>query len=156
VQRRRCFARPSSDIMCFAKSAMRNTLFLVIILSCLLRPAWSQSVKAVLGLWEGESKCTVPNSPCHDEQVLYQIAQDKKDPSQLSIDGYKIIDGAPEFMGTLTCQYQPKSGALSCTSSSKEKDDWEFRVFGEAMSGKLTIDDGKTLYRRITLRKVQK
>jgi len=45
---------------------------------------------------------------------------------------------------------------LSCTSSSKEKDDWEFHVFGDAMSGKLAIDDGKTLYRRITLRKVQK
>ena len=81
--------------MCFAKSAMRNTLFLVVILSCLLRPAWPQSVKTVLGSWEGESKCTVPNSPCHDEQVLYQIAQDKRDPWQLSVDGYKIIDGAP-------------------------------------------------------------
>ena len=147
---------PSSDNMCFAKSAMRNTLLLVVILSCLLRPAWPQSVKTVLGSWEGESKCTVPNSPCHDEQVLYQIAPDKRDPWQLSVDGYKIIDGAPEFMGTLTCQYQPKSGALSCTSSGKEKDDWEFHVFGDAMSGKLAIDDGKTLYRRITLRKVQK
>ena len=28
--------------------------------------------------------------------------------------------------------------------------------FGDAMSGKLAIDDGKTLYRPITLRKVQK
>jgi hypothetical protein len=142
--------------MCFAKSAMRDTLFLVVILFCLLRPAWPQSVKTVLGSWEGESKCSVPNSPCHDEHVLYQIAQDKRDPWQLNVDGYKIIDGAPEFMGTLTCQYQPKSGALSCTSSSKEKDDWEFHVFGDAISGKLMMDDGKTLYRRITLRKVQK
>jgi hypothetical protein len=152
----RCFTRPASDTMYFAKSAMRNILFLVVILSCLLPPAWPQSVKTVLGAWEGESKCTVPNSPCHDEHVLYQVAQDRRDPWQLNVDGYKIIDGAPEFMGTLTCQYQSKSGALSCTSSSKEKDDWEFRVFGDAMSGKLTIDDGKTTYRRITLHKVQK
>jgi hypothetical protein len=147
---------PSSDIMGFAKSAMRDTLFLVVILCCLPRPAWPQSVKTVVGSWEGESKCSVPDSPCHDEHVLYQIAQDKRDQWQLNMDGYKVIEGAPEFIGTLTCQYQPKSGALSCTSSSKEKDDWEFHVFGDAMSGKLMTDDGKTLYRRITLRKVQK
>jgi hypothetical protein len=153
---RRCFARHTSDIMCFVNSAMRSTLVLVLILSCWRPPAWPQSVKTVIGSWEGESKCTVPNSPCHDEHVLYQIAQDKRDPWQLSLDGYKIIDGAPEFTSTLTCQYQSKSGALSCTSSRKEKDDWEFSVFGDAMSGKLMIDDGKTIYRRITLHKVQK
>ena len=135
---------------------MRNRFVLGVILCCLLPPAWPQAVKTILGSWEGESKCTVRNSPCHDELVLYQIAQDKRDPWQLNVDGYKITDGAPEFMGTLTCQYQSKSGALSCTSSGKGKDDWEFRVFGDAMSGKLTIDDGKTLYRRITLHKVQK
>lgn len=148
--------RPASDIMCFATSAMRNALFLVIIFSCLLPTASPQSVKTVLGSWEGDSKCTVANSPCHDEHVLYQIAQDQKDPWQLKVDGYKIMDGAPEFIGTLTCQYQSKSGGLSCTSSSKEKDDWEFHVFGDAMSGRLMIDDGKTLYRRLALRKVQK
>lgn len=117
--------------------------------------ASAQSVKSVVGSWEGESKCTVADSPCHDEHVLYQIAQDKKEPWQLSVDGYKVIEGSPEFMGTLTCNYQPKSGALSCTSSTREKDDWEFHVFGDAMSGKLTLD-GKTLYRRIALHKVQK
>lgn len=108
-------------------------------------------MKAVLGSWEGESKCTVANSPCHDEHVLYQIAEDKKDPFQLNLDGYKIVDGAPDFMGTLTCTYQSKVGALSCTSSSKEKDDWEFHLVGDTMSGRLMVDDGKTLYRRIVV-----
>ena len=37
------------------------------------------SDKAVLGSWEGDSKCTMPDSPCHDEHVLYQITEDKKD-----------------------------------------------------------------------------
>jgi hypothetical protein len=132
-------------------ATMRSSPFLG--LTCLLMAAtaWPQSVKAVLGSWEGESKCTVADSPCHDEHVLYQIAGDKKDPWQLNLDGYKIVDGAPEFMGTLTCSYQSKVGALSCTSSSKEKDDWEFHLMGDAMSGRLMVDDGKTLYRRIIL-----
>ena len=131
-------------------------MFVIATVLWMLRPAWPQSVKTVLGAWEGESKCMVTDSPCHDEHVLYQIAQDKKDPWQLNMDGYKIIDGNPDFMGTLSCQYQPKSGALSCTSSSKENDDWEFHIFGDAMSGRLMIDNGKTLYRRIALHKVQK
>ena len=113
------------------------------------------SDKAVLGSWEGDSKCMVPDSPCHDEHVLYQIAEDKKDPFQLNLDGYKMVDGAPEFMGTLTCHFESKTGALSCTSSTKDKDDWEFRVMGDAMSGRLMIE-GKTLYRRITLHRVPK
>jgi len=135
---------------------MRRSFFIVVTCSFLLSQAWAQSVKAVLGSWEGDSKCMVPNSPCHDEHVLYQIAEDKKDQWQLNVDGYKVIDGSPEFMGTLTCRYQSKSGALSCTSSSKEKDDWEFHLMGDAMAGRLLIDNGKTLYRRITLHKSPK
>lgn len=135
---------------------MRRASFLVPIAFLLLSPAWPQSVKTVLGSWEGESKCMVRDSPCHDEHVLYQISQDKKDPWQLNVDGYKVVEGAPDFMGTLTCHYESKSGALSCTSSNREKDDWEFHIFGDSMSGRLMIDDGKTLYRRITLHRVQK
>ncbi|MGC2449224.1 MAG: hypothetical protein WA477_16365 [Candidatus Sulfotelmatobacter sp.] len=113
------------------------------------------SDKAVIGAWEGDSKCMVPSSPCQDEHVLFQISEDRKDPFQLNLDAYKIIEGAPEFIGTLTCQYQGKTGALSCTSSSKEKDDWEFQVAAETMGGRLLVD-GKTVYRRVTLHRSPK
>jgi hypothetical protein len=135
---------------------MRTALLLIVVAFSLGQGAWPQSVKTVLGSWEGDSKCMVRDSPCHDEHVLYQITEDKKESWQLKLDGYKIVDGAPDFMGTLTCRYESKAGALSCTSSNREKDDWEFHVLGDAMSGRLMIDDGKTLYRRITLHKVQK
>jgi hypothetical protein len=134
---------------------MRTTFFPLLVLLLLAPPAWPQSVKAVLGSWEGESKCTVADSPCHDEHVLYQIVEDKKNPWQLNVDGYKILDGSPVFMGTLSCSYESKAGALSCTSSTKDKDDWEFHVFGDTMSGRLVLD-GKTLYRRIALHRAQK
>ena len=134
---------------------MRKTLFPLLVPLLFALPAWPQSVKAVLGAWEGESKCTVPDSPCQDEHVLYQIGEDRKNPWQLNIDGYKIVDGSPVFMGTLTCSYESKAGALSCTTSSRDKDDWEFHVFGDAMSGRLVLD-GKRLYRRIALHKAQK
>jgi hypothetical protein len=134
---------------------MRNAAFLAVIFLVGL-PAWPQSVKAVLGSWEGESKCTVRDSPCQDQQVLYQITEDKKDPFQLDLDAYKIVEGSPDFMGTLACHYQSRAAVLSCTSGSKEKDDWEFHVVGDTMSGRLLVEDGKTLYRRLALHRVQK
>jgi len=138
------------DALIFMTRAVAILLFLGLAAQSVLA-----SDKAVLGSWEGDSKCMVPDSPCHDEHVLYQIAEDKKDPFQLNLDGYKMVDGAPEFIGTLTCHFESKTGALSCTSSTKDKDDWEFHVMGDAMSGRLMIE-GKTLYRRITLHRVPK
>lgn len=134
---------------------MRAFVSAVILVFGLQIQVWAQPVKAILGSWEGESKCTVPDSPCHDEHVLYQIAEDKKDPYQLNLDTYKMVEGAPDFTGTLACHYESKTGALSCTSSNRDKDDWEFHMTGDAMLGRLVID-GKTLYRRITLHRVPK
>jgi hypothetical protein len=128
-----------------------HLILLAILLFVTAGMSQSRKGSGVLGSWEGESKCMVPSSPCHDEHVLYQISVDKKDPEQLSVDGYKIVDGNLEFMGTLSCQYHAKQGALSCTANTSQHDDWEFHVFGDLMTGRLTIDEGKTLYRRITL-----
>lgn len=127
----------------------------IIVFCCVTALAAPASDKAVIGSWEGDSKCTVPSSPCHDEHVLIQISEDKKDPFQLNADAYKMIEGSPEFMGTLACHYESKVGALSCTSSNREKDDWEFHVMGDTMAGRLVVD-GKTLYRRLTLHRSPK
>jgi hypothetical protein len=133
---------------------MRTCFVLVLVLAPLLSALPQKASRAsFLGAWEGESKCTVPDSPCHDEQVLFSISVDNKDPYQLKLDAYKLVDGAPDFMGTLTCQDHTRQSALSCTGDTSQKDDWEFHLFGDAMSGTLRIDDGKTLYRRLTLRK---
>ena len=118
-------------------------------------PGWGKgtSVKEVIGSWEGESKCTVPDSPCHDEHVLLQVVQDKSDPWQLKVDAYKVVDGAPDFMGTLTCRFQSGVSAMSCTGNTSQKDDWEFQISGETMTGRLTIGAEKTLYRRLKVQK---
>ena len=134
-----------------------RSLFLSLILLLWLPSAWGQSAKqlaAVLGSWEGESKCTVADSPCHDEQVLYQITTDRKDPDRLNLDAYKIVDGSPDFMGTLACQYHAKQGSLSCTGNTSKRDDWEFHIFGESMAGRLTIEGGK-LYRTVKLHRAK-
>ncbi len=134
-----------------------RSLFLSLILLLWLPSAWGQSAKqlaAVLGSWEGESKCMVADSPCHDEQVLYQISTDRKDPDRLNLDAYKIVDGAPDFMGTLACQYHAKQGSLSCSGNTSKQDDWEFHIFGESMAGRLTIEGGR-LYRTVKLHRAK-
>ena len=124
---------------------------------CLLLPALAQSTKqlaAVLGSWEGESKCTIRDSPCHDEQVLYQISADRKDPDHLKLDAYKIVDANPDFMGTLECEFRPKQQSLSCTGNTSKQDDWEFHIFADSLTGTLKIEGGK-LYRIIKLHKAK-
>jgi len=121
----------------------------------LVSPAWPQTAPtaAVIGTWEGESKCIVRDSPCHDEHVVYRIAADKKNPAQLTIDADKIVNGSPQFMGTIFCQYHADEPNLSCTANTDKKGDWEFHISANTMTGTLTLGPEKQLYRRINVRK---
>jgi hypothetical protein len=101
----------------------------------------------VTGYWEGDSKCTVPNSACRDEHALYRIFTDDK--NSLKVNGCKVVEGKPQFMGTLTCEYQP--AVLTCTAHTASQDEWEFHVARDNMSGTLKIGSEKTLYRRINV-----
>jgi hypothetical protein len=107
----------------------------------------------ILGTWEGESQCAVPDSPCHDEHVIYEIAADKDSSSGLKMDGYKLVNGERQFMGTLRCEYEAAKKNLACTSRGKNNDDWEYTLSGPTLQGTLTINAGKTLYRKITVKR---
>jgi len=146
-------SQAASDMM---REILMARVLTIAMLLCGIAPGLHASDKAVLGSWEGDSKCMVPDSPCHDEHVFYQIAADKRDPFQLNLDAYRVVEGAPEFVRTLACHFDSKPAALSCTSSNKDNDDWEFHIIGDTMAGRMTIDQGKTVYRRITLRRVPK
>jgi hypothetical protein len=133
---------------------MRFALIATVVV-LLSSPAWPQTVPniAVIGTWEGESKCIVRDSPCHDEHVVYRIVADKKYPAQLNIDADKIVNGSPQFMGTIFCQYHPDEATLSCTANTAKKDDWEFHISANTMTGTLTVGREKQLFRRISVHK---
>jgi hypothetical protein len=105
-----------------------------------------------VGTWEGESKCTMPNSPCKDEHVIYHTTVDKSGPNRVRLDASKIVDGKQEFMGTLDCTYRAGE-ILDCTANTAKKDRWEFKIYRDRMIGSLIVGDERTLYRRIGLRK---
>ena len=116
-------------------------------------PLWcgsSSDNRKVTGTWEGESICTVPNSPCHDEHVVYEISEDKKTAGKLETAAYKIVNGEKQYMGTLSCEYLPTNSELRCHY--KEDDLWKFEVSGDSMKGTLVIN-GDKLYRRVNLKR---
>jgi hypothetical protein len=106
----------------------------------------------VAGTWEGDSKCTVRNSPCHDEHVIYHIAADKAVPDKARLEAYKVEEGKQELMGTLDCLYRAGE-ILTCTSNTSTKDYWEFRIIRDRMIGSLVVGEQRTLYRRMGLRR---
>jgi hypothetical protein len=149
------FISRKSVVLFPLRSCSAGILAGVFLFSCASAPAQSKPVDGVaeiLGTWEGESKCTVPSSSCHDEHVVYEIALEKTATSSLKMDGYKIVKGERQFMGTLRCDYNPPKKNLSCTSR-KGYDDWEYTLSGDTLQGTLTIDGGRTLYRRISVKR---
>ena len=113
----------------------------------LIAPAWPQaeSAASVTAWWEGESKCTLPDSPCHDEHALYRIAADKKNLAQPELDAYSVVPGSPQFMGAVTCQYRAGQASQSCSDNITRRDDREFHISSETMTGTLTSGAGKPL-----------
>jgi hypothetical protein len=137
----------------FCSAGILAGIFLFIYASAPAQSKPADTAAEILGTWEGESKCTVPSSPCRDEHVVYEIAAEKTASASLKLDGYKIVNGERQFMGTLRCNYDAPTKNLSCTFRGKDYDDWEYTLSGDTLQGTLTIDGGKTLYRRISVKR---
>jgi hypothetical protein len=126
----------------------RYGLLLLLCLGCSLPAVAATDSPAIEGTWEGESKCTVPDSPCHDEHVVYEVKADAKAADHFTIDAYKIVSGERDFMGTLDCHSPEQPGVLRCIGR-RPDDVWLFNVSGNAMSGTLTMGPEKQLFRRV-------
>ncbi len=122
------------------------TLLLAVLFAAL--QATQPGTPSLTGTWEGSSQCTVPNSPCHDEHVVYHIKPDTAGPNKFTIDADKIVNGQEESMGTLQCSFTPEKSELFCDTSGE----WRFRVAGDTMTGTLNLKNG-TLYRKVSLKK---
>jgi hypothetical protein len=117
------------------------------LIACALS-VFAQAPKDLSCNWEGESLCTVPNSPCHNEHVVYRISQDKDVPSKYTIAADKIVNGQPEYMGDLHCTCDQSKSNLRCVKPGV----WDFTIAGDTMTGTLKLNDG-TLYRKISVKK---
>jgi hypothetical protein len=139
---------------------MRSPLLsLALSLTCLCafsRIAAQKEAANVLGEWQGESKCTVLDSPCNNEHVLYKITRTRNSRSELSLAAYKGPSekgpsDAREFMGTLLCHLESSRATLTCTAHTAKHEEWIFQIDGDSMVGTLTIDPDKLIYRRVNV-----
>jgi hypothetical protein len=113
--------------------------------------ARAEEPSPAIGTWEGESLCTVPSSPCHNEHVVYEIKADPKSPGNVIIDAFKIVSGEKLFMGALGCTWRSIESSLACHY--REDDDWSFKLTGNKMEGTLHIKKDRQLYRKISVTK---
>jgi hypothetical protein len=135
---------------------MRSLLYLISAGVLFLVPAHSslaQSDSPIVGSWEGESLCTIRDSPCHDEHVIYKF---KTASGKLSVDAFKLVNGEQQFMGTLDCNYRDPEKLLTCSAHTAKHDLWEFHFNGNDLTGTLVIDPDKTLYRKVHVKRLPK
>ena len=99
--------------------------------------------------WEGESKCTVSTSPCHDENVIYET---KLADSKLLISMYKVVKGEKLYMGDLECTTRSRD-TISCTIPGRKANEWVFILKDGKLEGTLYVDEERTIYRKIRVTK---
>lgn len=113
--------------------------------------AFSMATMLTIGLagnWTGKSICTITNSLCHDNHVIYRVTKPDSD-GKLKIQMDKVVGGKPKLMGTLNCMFDKEVATITCPVND---DIWKFVVAGNKMEGTLTLADGR-LYRRISVTK---
>jgi hypothetical protein len=104
--------------------------------------------QALVGDWRGDSICVVRPSACHDEKALYRVKKTGDSPNHYIIEADKIVDGKPEYMGTIECTYAPEKHTLTCSTPRLVL---HLALDGKNLNGTMNLPDG-TLWRNITLR----
>src|SRR4029077_16651364 len=101
----------------------------------------------LVGDWRGDSICVVHPSACHDEKALYHLKATPGSDHHYSLDADKIVDGKPEFMGSMECSYATEKRSLTCSTP---KLSVHLVLDGRSLNGTMNLSDG-TLWRNITL-----
>ena len=109
---------------------------------------YSQTNKALEGVWKGTSICQVKNSPCHDENVVYHIS--RNDNGSFAVIMNKVINNKEEEMGTLIFSYDSAHQLLSSVNV-VQNSRWDFKVKGLKLEGTLMYKNN--LYRIIDVKK---
>ena len=116
----------------------------------------SDSLSKVLGDWEGESVCVDKNRPaCKNEHVVYHITRKEGEADAALIAADKVVNGKPEYMGTLECKHDAAKSTLTCEFTVNSTHGvFEFAVRGDEMEGTLKTLPAGTIGRNIKVRKV--
>jgi hypothetical protein len=65
------------------------------------------------------------------------------------------VNNEKQCMGTLLSDYRSPEHILGCTPKEGKASDWTFRIQDETMNGTLVLPEGKTLYRKMNLKRIR-
>jgi hypothetical protein len=140
---------------------MRLLLGILFISATLVTTACGQTRSdgsQLFGDWTGESKCVGTNNSCHDEVVVYHISRSKTDSKKITIGADKIVDGKPDFMGNIECDYDATKQTLTSEFTIPRtggKGVWLFKIDGDKMTGTLTVLPENEVGRKVNVSKVK-
>jgi hypothetical protein len=131
---------------------MKTVCVWVLAIASGLPVAWGQSpenVRALLGDWKGDSICTMAESSCHNEKVVWHVARVPDKPGWISIRGDRLDNGKPVSMGTLEFKWEPESQTITCEIP---QGIWRLTLSGSRLEGTLIRPD-KAVFRRVFLQR---
>ena len=131
--------------MTIHKAAFAVITAFIYVVSCI---AAVMSDSGLAGNWQGELICTIKDSPCHNEHVIYRV-EEPDSAGKLKIQMDKVVDGKPKLMGTVNCVFDKAASAVTCNT---QRGVWKFTVAGQKMGGTFVLTDGR-LYRKISVTK---
>jgi hypothetical protein len=109
------------------------------------------STQQLVGDWRGRSLCVTTTRPaCTDETVVYHVKRHAPGVEAFDIKADKIVDGKPQFMGDLACNFEATRQQLLCPMGDST---WRFRWDGRQLVGVLFDANGP--FRVIRVDKVQ-
>jgi hypothetical protein len=131
---------------------MKSVCIGVLALVSGLPVAWGQSaanLSSLLGDWKGNSICTMAESGCHNEKVVWHVAKLPDKPGWLAVRGDRLDNGKPVSMGTLEFKWEPESQTITCEIPQGV---WRLTLSGSRLEGTLIRPD-KAVFRRVFLQR---
>jgi hypothetical protein len=95
----------------------------------------------IVGRWTGESICVKAewNAACNDEQVIYEVERSPKSAGGVVMHAFKLVRGAPEWMGDLDLTWNAAAGQWTGDfSNTRVRVRWHYRVVGDSLTGGVT------------------
>jgi hypothetical protein len=124
------------------------TILVTFFISLARHDSVAQVNSPIPGVWKGTSLCQIKNSPCHDENVVYQIS--KTNAASFNVLMKKIVNTKEEQIGTMVFEYDSIKQTLS-SKDTVHNAEWVFNLKGKQIKGTL-VYKGK-LYRIIDVKK---
>lgn len=114
------------------------------------------SAAGVTGTWSGESICVGNRPACKNEVVAYRFEPVAGRSTLMTLLADKIIKGRRVPMYKLDLQYDEARRTLLCEfTQGQTRGTWEYRVTGDTMEGTAIVLAGKSVARRVKLRRVR-